>query len=67
MRLTFHHRVIKCNGPLHGLGKLRNLAVQIGKCCRFIGSREKVEFDAIVKMVKGRAEPGAVLKGKRGI
>ena len=34
--------------------------------CRFIGSRSKVEFDSIVKMVKGRMESGAVSAVKKG-
>jgi len=34
--------------------------------CRFIGTRSPRAFDAIVKMVKGRMDSGAVLAGEKG-
>ncbi len=39
---------------------------QWASICRFIGSRCPREFDAIVKMVRGRRESGAVSAGKKG-
>ncbi len=39
---------------------------QWASLCRFVGTGEKVEFDSIVKMVKGRMESGAVLAGEKG-